>query len=321
MFTRARLPGFWTFNSTVSPAEFAHLDNYAYAIDGQNAGTYAPSALLTIGGSGLTVNGPFNASDAKIISVDTSLVIELTASMQLIGSQFVNTGGLINVATGAFLTVANGGVFTMSAGSTANIAATTTVTGSTTISGALTINNNATLNSPFGILYDAARTFDGGCVGPYNVDPLIWQPETAAPFSWPVRAEQLAPSTPTDPTDLLVYEAKLPRNATLVTVTVWVEPIGSHVGLPAIKPSIVVYLYDSSSGTTTLVGSANFVAGSLPAYEIRKQLLVTCPPATLVSATDRVLIYVCGEGGANYLDGLLVDTPQTTFTVDELPLA
>lgn len=152
MFTRTRLPGFWTFGSTIAPAEFEHIDNYAYAIDGLNGGTYAPSALLTIGGSGLTVAGPFNATDAEYISVDTTLQMEVGSILQLSGNLLANSGAIVGITSGAFLTVASGGTFTMTSGSTANIAATTTLSGTntlsgtTTISGTLTCSNTVALN-------------------------------------------------------------------------------------------------------------------------------------------------------------------------------
>ena len=174
-FTRTRLPGFWTFNSAVAPAEFEHIDDYAYAIDGQNGGTYAPTGLLTFGGLGVTITSPFNASDAKVISVDTSLTIELGANLLLFGNQIVNSGAIVGFTSGSFLTVSSGGTFTMNAGSTASIAATTTLSGTTTISGALTITKGvvvtqSTANTPAitctGNGSGSGATCTGGATGP-----------------------------------------------------------------------------------------------------------------------------------------------------------
>ena len=155
---RVRPFGFWHTSSTVLSAEFERLDdNGAYSISA-TGGTYAPADLLTIGGSGVTVSGPFNASDAKVISVDTTLTIELGANLQLTGNQIVNSGAAVGILSGAFLTVSSGGTFTMNAGSTANIAATTTLSGATTISGALTCSNTVALSKGVTITQSTANT-------------------------------------------------------------------------------------------------------------------------------------------------------------------
>jgi len=318
-FTRTRLPGFWTFGSTIAPAEFEHIDDYAYAVDGLNGGTYNPSALLTIGGSGLTVAGPFNTNTAGTIQVGTSFTIKLGATMQLVGNTVVNSAAIVGFASGSFLTVSSGGTLTGNAGSIVTLAGTNTLSGTTTVTGALSLNNTTTIIGSNVINYDAPRVFAGKCFGAFDVDRTIWQPEAAAPFSWPARAEQIANST-TPPTGHLIYEADMPTDATILTVTQWVEPGSGHAAVPGNPPVMFVYLYDSSAGTTTLLGSDTIAAGSVVLYEVRTQLSITCPPATVVTAGKRVLVYLRGEGGSDYEPGLLVDTPQTTYSVAALPL-
>ena len=57
MFTRVRNPGGWFLGSVVTAAEFEKFDAMRpNAIDGLDGGTYAPSALLSIGGLAITLN-------------------------------------------------------------------------------------------------------------------------------------------------------------------------------------------------------------------------------------------------------------------------
>jgi len=323
--TRTRPPGGWIFNSTISGAEFDKLDSNGANSLSASGGVYAPADLFTIGGAGVTITGPFNTDTAEVIQVSTSLTVKLGASFQLIGNTVVNSGAAVGFTSGSFLTVNSGGLFTMNAGSTANIAATTTLSGTTTISGALTINNTTAINNTVTINdsnvvnYDAPRIFPGKCFGAFNVSSTYWQPEAAAPFSWPARAEQIAAGA-TPPTGHLVYEADMPAEATIISVTTWVKPGTGHSAVPGFPPVMYVYLYDSSLGTTTLLGFDTLVAGSVGVYELRTQLSVTCPANTIVTSGKRVIIYVRGEGGSDYENGLLVDSPQTTYSVAALPL-
>jgi hypothetical protein len=63
--TRIRTPGNWTLNSTFDPAEAEAVDLAQYeSINGDQGGTWAPAAVISIGGSGLTVAGELRATDA-----------------------------------------------------------------------------------------------------------------------------------------------------------------------------------------------------------------------------------------------------------------
>lgn len=150
MFTRARLPGFWTFGSAIAPSEMEHVDDYAYAIDGLNGGTYAPTALVTIGGSGLTVSGPLIATNAQTIDVNASLTINPGAQLSLNDNMVVGSGAIAGFTSGSFLTMSSGSTFTMNSGSTATIggAATITSTGTVTLAsgGSLTTNSGSVVN-------------------------------------------------------------------------------------------------------------------------------------------------------------------------------
>ena len=64
--TRADLTA-WSSSPLVTAAEFFHLDQKTFKspnfVDGGS--TYAPAAVITVGGSGMTITGPFAASDAR----------------------------------------------------------------------------------------------------------------------------------------------------------------------------------------------------------------------------------------------------------------
>lgn len=143
---RVRPIGFWTFNSDVAPAEFELIDSQLAASIAGSGGTYAPTTLLTIGGLGMDVTGPFTASDVNTFDVTGSVLIKLGATLTLIGNTSVSSGAIVGFASGSFLTISSGGTFTMNAGSTANIAASTTLSGSNLLSGATTISGALTLS-------------------------------------------------------------------------------------------------------------------------------------------------------------------------------
>jgi hypothetical protein len=48
-FTRTRAPVLWIFNSTIWPGELEQLDDYCFAIDGKDGGTYAPTMIVDVG--------------------------------------------------------------------------------------------------------------------------------------------------------------------------------------------------------------------------------------------------------------------------------
>jgi hypothetical protein len=163
-FTRTRLPGFWTFGSAVLPGEFEHIDDYAYAIDGKAGGTYAPTGLITIGGLGLTVSGPFIASDADTIDVNGALTINGGAQLNLNDNMVVGTGAVVGFTSGSFLTVSNGATVTFNAGSTVTFGGAISFTAGVTLSGAVTMTATGSLTTAVG----SSVTFNGSLAASTN---------------------------------------------------------------------------------------------------------------------------------------------------------
>jgi hypothetical protein len=142
-FTRARLPGFWTIGSTILATDLEHIDDYAYAIDGRG-GTYAPASLITIGGSGLTVSGEFNASNAQSITLNNLLTISGTGLLNIVGNATAQSGALVTFASGSQTTMQGGSMFMQNVGSTGSFFGTNTFNGTTTFAGAVSATSSVT---------------------------------------------------------------------------------------------------------------------------------------------------------------------------------
>jgi hypothetical protein len=125
MFNRTRSPGFWTFSSAIAPAELERIDDYSYAIDGRG-GTYAPSSLITIGGSGLTVSGPCSLSDiqaatfnCEIISTKGATITQSTTNGRGLSATGNGTGDGVRGVGGG--TSGRGGIFLSSGGNAVGV--------------------------------------------------------------------------------------------------------------------------------------------------------------------------------------------------------
>lgn len=119
-FTRARAAGFWTFNSVVAPAEFEHIDDYYKAIDGSGGGAYAPTGVITIGGSGLNVTGQCQLSNIQaatfncpIVGTEGATITQTTVNTAAITCTGNGTAPGITSTGGAG---GSGGIFTAGGG-------------------------------------------------------------------------------------------------------------------------------------------------------------------------------------------------------------
>lgn len=126
-FTRVWASGL-AFNAPPGSANLTQLDiNVSKAIDGSAIGTYAPTGVITIGGSGLSVTGAFNASAANNITFGGTLTGSSGCTVNFSGTH-----------TLAGTTAISG---TLNANGTTNLAGVNTISGPTTHSGALTYSN------------------------------------------------------------------------------------------------------------------------------------------------------------------------------------
>lgn len=164
----------WGANATITAAELWALDMGQFVgINGDAGGTWAPSSVITIGGSGLTVTGDCRLAGASsiadcqgftltntgelLVSDGTHVLVEANGWISLEGELRIENGGLLEVRSGAdvsilagsavnvasavtvssggSITIASGGSFTTASGATVTLGADATRTGRETLSG------------------------------------------------------------------------------------------------------------------------------------------------------------------------------------------
>jgi hypothetical protein len=126
----------WATGTTVSQVEFAKFDANQYkSVNGDDGGTWAPSAAIVIGGAGLTVSGAFLATSTGIFT----------------GGFAANSNASFGTTSSTYLYVYSSSTFfgpaTISSGTSLTTAGELIATGSATFSGAFTISNDATVGS------------------------------------------------------------------------------------------------------------------------------------------------------------------------------
>ena len=173
---RIRTPGTWTDGSVVLDTEMEAIDaNLVKAVDGVAGGTYAPTNPLVIGGDGLEVTGPLEASGATTlgdVTVTGTLVVETEATFEdgigitggglgVVGP--IAASGTITGPSGVFTDVTVGDDLTVV--DDATIGGTLGVTGTTTlgnvgadaiIAGVLQVQDSGSIGGEIQ-LYDAGR--------------------------------------------------------------------------------------------------------------------------------------------------------------------
>jgi len=99
--------GAWGIASALTPAELWAFDQAQYkAINGDDGGTWAPSAAITIGGSGLALSGAnHSVSGTLTVSSGGFLTVASGADLSVAGDLAVNAGGSMVVNTGATLDI------------------------------------------------------------------------------------------------------------------------------------------------------------------------------------------------------------------------
>lgn len=119
VLTRASLAA-WGATPAVLAAEFWSLDNQVYkAINGDEGGTWAPAAVITVGGSGLTVTGPSSLTNCSDITIDNGtfdmtgtgvITISDTVAVNLSNTATINLGSgtRINANSGSFIDIESG---------------------------------------------------------------------------------------------------------------------------------------------------------------------------------------------------------------------
>ncbi len=112
----------WGFNEKYTSAQLNATDvQWPDALDGGAGGTYAPSAVIHLGGSGMDFTVPITGTH-----LDLSAGLHVSAATTTLDGAFVVNGTSIFNSTGQFLDdwrFAGGGTFLFDAGSTFSVAA------------------------------------------------------------------------------------------------------------------------------------------------------------------------------------------------------
>lgn len=148
--TRVRAPGLWTDFSVLLAAEMEEFDEDQYnSVNGDDGGTWAPSAAIIIGGSGMHVTGPLTADDldghvktGKTLTIDnggafvtgssaTSTFngpVNLANTIDVLGTALVKfeSGAILQLKSGADLIGLSGSLLQMQSGSNITIAGSST---------------------------------------------------------------------------------------------------------------------------------------------------------------------------------------------------
>lgn len=204
MFTRARLAGLWILGSVISPAELEHLDDYSLAIDGDAGGTYAPSAAIVIGGSGVTLSGA-NHHVSGTLTVDNFALISIadggTVKADGSGGADITLSVVSNVAT---LSVGSGAVAKILAGGALDVYGSLTLK-NTSGPGSITAENNTTITLASGATLTAASGSTVNLTGTTNVRGAAVIKASGGPGTYTLEAtcteylsgetQHLAPST------------------------------------------------------------------------------------------------------------------------------
>jgi hypothetical protein len=149
-------------------------------------------------------------------------------------------------------------------------------------------------------------------IGPIGLDTNKWGPEGDG-ISWPGRIEQKEPTHPIYAQDHAIYEIVLPENARVISAHIWVDPKEGHAVIPDNRAGAMLWTRNGGLDEDELLGHAVTPANSVASYEYR-YLLTIEPHKELISKPDtRIFVHVIGEYGKNFVQGLVVDTPEFVY--------
>jgi hypothetical protein len=151
-------------------------------------------------------------------------------------------------------------------------------------------------------------------IGPLAPNLTKWGPdEVDQPFSWPGRVVQKEPTNPSNPSEQLIYEIRLPEHSLLYKVHVWVDPANVHVDVPASRVGTMLWIHNGGMVESEAIANAQTMGDLVKNYEQRYLLTMELAEPYEMRADTRVFVYVFGEWGKDFAPGLAVDTPEVLF--------
>lgn len=273
---RIRPGGAWGLLTSVSPAEFETFDQRQFeAINGDQGGTWAPAAVIQIGGAG--------------IRLDTWLVGNWVAvgNPQFTGVATFNTAPIFNPPP-----TFNGGLHVH--GGTALFDAGVPVSAA----GSAAAFQSVTVTDSTGYRYSATETFA-------TKIPLI----PALADGWSSDANGLFIQDTVTLTRYLLLPILIPAGATITAVHVWVDGnggIASHALIPgpAELPTIELVRRTWPDVAPAVVATASDLSADLAHYEALHTIDLNALTES-VSSRSNYWLRVRGEQGANSVPGAL----------------
>lgn len=336
--TRIRSGGLWITGSTITQDELEQLDQAQYeAINGDDGGTWAPAAVITIGGSGVTITGPAQLSDViaatwnagglatftgagTIATFDNSALLTITDDAEFRlnrsggyllrayddgGGQKIKLYGTMDVIDSADFVIKANGTLTADASSILDL------NGIVGIDGPVTFGATSTVAS------DAASVWT--LVGPITASDFTMSGTNKVKLASRsiTRTCELTPTA--DPTEwlcntitgtgnwyalgsageVLTQPIHVPFGATITGVSVYVQGDSGHVGLPGTPPILNLHETDVTTGVVTSYGSYSDTSASVGAYQAVHAITSGTISVATSRAACRYTLALQTEAGAN----------------------
>lgn len=159
-YVRERLAGAWAFNTQILQAELESWDDKITAAIHEGGGTWAPAAIITIGGAGMLLTGPLTVGGAFTATALTVTTTLTATTLTVTGNETVaGTLGVTGTLTAGVLAATTANVSgNATVGGTLGVTGITTTTdlvtsgghvvyGNTTLGGTLAVTGVTTLAS------------------------------------------------------------------------------------------------------------------------------------------------------------------------------
>jgi hypothetical protein len=286
-----------------------------------------PTKLLGFTTIGLSDDANYSTGTGTLtVSIPATFTAGVTMSGALTFSNTVQFNGAVTV--NAATTFTSNGDITWQSGCSVTGQSGSSLTmenGTTTAVDVLNVNDTLTMASNKNIVltgtgkieFAAPRTYRRPCRLVW-VNTGYWGLDTTLPLAWPHRVRQTNATNVSDSTTNLRYECEIPPGASVVEVSVYIHPAAGHGGIPANRPQLIVWIYDSDAEASPQTGSAAVATkASVPAYEARQLLTVTAGVNTL-AVPQKVICQVFGESGVNFVAGMVVDEPTFSFSTSQM---
>jgi hypothetical protein len=174
-----------------------------------------------------------------------------------------------------------------------------------------------TNTSGIGVRYATARIYKRTATPATNAKSTYWDDGTleSGPQGW-YKQKTIAVAAADE---LLVFDFNLPSNCTITGISVYVEPVNTHLALPT-KPKFESYLADNQTGVTSILVTGGGVDPSVnfTQYNLPHSVSTATMSTAFNAGKHRLFIKFFGETGGDAVIGLKVFLPVITFTREQI---